>query len=63
MKEFYDAKWSLTHYKPGDLVLYGTESSQLHIVPKLRVNFIGPFLFLAKLGDLVYRIQLDMKGK
>ena len=29
MKESYDAKQSLTHYKPGDLVLYDTESSQL----------------------------------
>ena len=27
------------------------------------MNFQGPYLVLAKLGDLDYRIQLDAKGK
>ena len=39
MKESYEAKYSLTHYKPGDLVMYATESGQLDVAPKLRVNF------------------------
>ena len=43
--------------------MYGTEVSQLDIAPKLRVNFQGPYLVLDKLGDLDYRIQLDIKGK
>ena len=59
----YDVKWSLTHGKPGKLVLYGTESSQLDVVPKQRMKLQGPDLVLAKLGDLDYRIQLDAKGK
>ena len=61
MKESYDAKKSLMHNKPGDLVLYGTGSSQLDVAPKLRMNMQG--LILARLGDQNYRIQLKAKGK
>ena len=59
---YQGSKQSLTHYKPGDLVMYGTESSQLDIALNLRVNIQGPYLVLAKLGDLDYRIHLDTKG-
>ena len=34
MKESYAAKCSLMHCKPGDLVMYATESSQLDVAPK-----------------------------
>ena len=44
MKESYDTKWSLTHYKPSDFVQNATESGHLDIEPKLRVNFQGPYL-------------------
>ena len=50
-KESYNAKQSLIQYQPVDLVMYGTEISQLDIAPKLRVTFQGPYLVLAKLGD------------
>ena len=63
MKESYDAKRDLTHYKPGDLVWYANSGSQLDLAPKLRVPFQGPYLILAKIGDLDYKIQLDAKGK
>ena len=63
MKESYDAKCSLTHYKPGDLVMYATESGQLVVAPKLRVNFQGPYLVLDRLGDLDSWVQLDARGQ
>ena len=63
MKESYDAKCSLTHCKPGDLLMYATESGQLDVVPKLRVNFQSPHLVLDRLGDLSYWLQLDARGK
>ena len=44
MKDSYDHKQSLTHYKPDDLILYGTKSCQVDVVPKIRVNFQGPYL-------------------
>ena len=44
-------------------MLYGSKISQLNITPKLRENFQGHYLLLAKLGDLDYKIHLDTKGK
>ena len=63
MKESYDAKKNLNQYNRGDLVWYATESKQLHTAPKLRVPFQGPYLVLDRLGDLLFKIQLDEKGK
>ena len=63
MKESYDAKQNLNQYNRGDLVWYATESKQLHTAPKLRVPFQGPYLVLDRLGDLLFKIQLDEKGK
>ena len=63
MKESYDMKCSLTHYKPGDLIMHAMVSGQLDIAFKLRVNFQGPNLVLDRLGDLDYWVQLDVMGK
>ena len=63
MKEYYDAKMSINQYNRGDLVWYASESKQLHMAPKLRVPFQGPYLVLDRLGDLLFKIQLDAKGK
>ena len=62
-KEHYDAKCTLTRYKHGDLVWYATNIKQLHLAPKLRVPFEGPYLILEKISDLDYCIQLDAKVK
>ena len=62
MKGSYDAKHSLTQYTSGDLVMYATDSGQLNVTPKLRVNFQGPYLVLDRLGDLDYWVQLDARG-
>ena len=43
MKKAFNAKQSLTHYRPGDLVLYGSECSQLDITPFL-IDFKNIFL-------------------
>ena len=56
-------KCCLTHYNPGDLVMYATEVGQLDVVPKVRVNFQGPYPVLDGLGDLGYLVQLDARGK
>ena len=63
MKESYDTKHSLIQYKPGELVRYGTESGQLDVIPNLRVNFQGHYLFLHKIEDLDYWVQLDARGQ
>ena len=46
----YDMKCSLSHCKPGDLVVYAMERCNLDVAPKLRVNFQGPYLVLDRLG-------------
>ena len=63
MKESHNVKCSLTHYKPGDLVMYAAESGELDVAPMLRVNFQGLYLVLDTLGDLDYWVQLDARGK
>ena len=63
MKESDDLKCSLTNYKPHDLMIYATESGQLDVAPKLRVNFQGPYLALNRLGNLDHQVQLDAQGK
>ena len=63
VKESYNAKQSLTQYRPGDLVWYANIGSQSDLAPKLRVPFPGPYLVSAKIGDLDYQIQLDAQGK
>ena len=63
IKDSYDVEYGLTHYKPDDLVMYVTNSWQLDVAPKLRVNFQDPYLVLYRLGDLDYWVQLDPIGK
>lgn len=62
-KQSYDAKLSFHRYSEGDLVWYLTDIGQLHIAPKLRVPYEGPYLVVKKLNDLDYMIQMDEKGK
>ena len=61
-RQHYDAKISHTQYKTGDYVWYQTDISQLHITPKLRVAYEGPYLIIQKIGDLDYQIQLNQEG-
>ena len=61
-KQDYDAKTTLISYKSGDLVWYASEFKQLHIAPKLRSPYSGPFLVLKGIGSLNYLIQLDPAG-
>lgn len=61
-KEYYDARATFHKFNVGDLVWYASELSQLHLAPKLRNPYNGPFLIVRKLNDLNYRIQFNKKG-
>ena len=61
-KQDYDGKSTLKSYFPGDFVWYASEFKQLHITPKLRSPYSGPYLVLKRMTDLDYLIQLDAKG-
>lgn len=62
-KQNYDAKLTFHSYKAGDYVWYKTGMGQLHLTPKLRSSFAGPFLVVKKINDLIYLIQLNREGK
>jgi transposase InsO family protein len=61
-KQTYDAKKNVHQYTVGDLVWYASALRQLHITPKLRCPFEGPFLITERLNDLNYRVQFNAKG-
>ena len=61
-KEFYDSKGSFHSYNPGSLVWYAGELSQLHLAPKLRSTYEGPFLILKRVNDLNYLVQFSERG-
>ena len=58
-KQDYDGK---STYDSGFWVWYASEFKQLHITPKLRSPYSGPFLVLKAIGDLNYLLQLDKHG-
>jgi transposase InsO family protein len=62
-KEYYDAKCSLNKYQRGSMVWILSDITQLHITPKLRHAYEGPYLIIQKLNDLDYRVQLNARGK
>ncbi|XP_064622363.1 uncharacterized protein K02A2.6-like [Lineus longissimus] len=62
-KGYYDAKTCLNQYQRGSLVWVLSDITQLHITPKLRRTYEGPYLVLYKINDLDYRVQLDVRGK
>ena len=62
-KQTYDAKRSVNTYQPGDMVWYKTDISQLHLAPKLRKPYEGPYLVVKRINDLNYVIQCGAQGK
>ena len=62
-KKGHDFKLNLKQYHQGDLVWVRTDKNQLHITPKLRCAYQGPYLVLHRVNDLDYVIQLNAQGK
>jgi hypothetical protein len=61
-KETYDAKISFHRYVPGDLVWYASQLNQLHLAPKLRNPYEGPFVIVKRINDINYRIQFNARA-
>jgi hypothetical protein len=62
-KTNYDAKSNLIRYKRGSMVWFLSDNNQLHITPKLRSPYEGPFLVLKRVNDLDYIVQVNANGK
>ena len=61
-KQGYDARKSFHRYGAGDLVWYATQKGQLHLTPKLRRTFEGPYVVLKRVNDLLYLVQFNRNG-
>ena len=62
-KDTYDAKLAFHQYKVGDFIWFLTDGGQLHIAPKLRCPYEGPYLVVERHNSLNYTIQLDAQGR
>ena len=62
-KEIYDSKVSYHHYENGDIVWYLNEMRRESISPKLQPTYLGPYLIVQKINDLIYKLQLTRLGK
>lgn len=62
-KKIHDFKLNTKQYRSGDLVWMRTDRDQLHLAPKLRCTYQGPYLVLHRVNDLNYIIQFNGSGK
>ena len=60
-KVTYDRKQIVHKYAPGDYVWYFSHRQQLHLAPKLRVPYEGPFVVVGKCSDLNYFVAFNDK--
>ncbi len=61
-KDTHDAKKCFHRYGRGDVVWFATNRGQLHMTPKLRKRYEGPYVITQRINDLLYRVQLTAKG-
>ena len=50
------------YIEAGDLVWYRSDSKQLHMTPKLRKPFEGPYVVVKCLNELDFLVQFDARG-
>ncbi len=58
----YDAKLSVHHFNPGDVVWVENEVIAPGLCPKLQPAYKGPCLILKKYNELTYSVQLHSNG-
>ena len=61
-KESYESKQRFRPYHKGDYVWYASEINQLHITPKLRNPYDGPYLVVECITQLNYWVQFNERG-
>ena len=59
----YDRNTIRRHFDIGDWAWLYDSSRKRGVCPKLTMKWKGPFMVVAKLSDVVYRIQQSAKGK
>ena len=61
--KLYDRNTVQRKFIVGDWVWLYDASRRRGVCPKLTPNWKGPFMVMAKLSDVIYRIQQSSKGK
>jgi hypothetical protein len=59
----YDINSKENMFNPGDAVWLLNETRKIGQNPKLQPTYLGPYIVLERLNNLVYKIQLDDKGQ
>ena len=62
-KDIYDSKLVFHPYAKGDVVWYLNEARIEGLSPKLQPTYLGPYLIIEKLNDLVFKIQVAKSGR
>ncbi|GBN37789.1 hypothetical protein AVEN_139104-1 [Araneus ventricosus] len=57
MKTPYDTRATDLHFKEGDVVWMYNPKRRRVLSPKLQQNWEGPYTYVKKLNDVVYRLQ------
>ena len=58
---YYDREYVSLEFEVGEKVLLSTKHLQLDGSDKLLPRFVGPFVVQAKVGRLVYQLNLDTR--
>ena len=62
-KHHYDVNCKENMFDPGDAVWLLNETRKVGQNPKLQPTYLGPYVVLERLNNLVYKIQLDDRGQ
>ena len=62
-KRLYDHRANAHSYNVGDSVFLFDPTKKKDISPKLQSRWVGPYLVVGKLSDLLYKIQLSPQSK
>ena len=62
-KRLYDHRANAHSYNVGDSVFLFDPTKKKGISPKLQSRWVGPYLVVGKLSDLLYKIQLSPQSK
>ena len=62
-RRMYDRNTMSRTFSKGDWVWLRSTQKKKGVTPKLMTKWVGPYLVIAKLTDVVYRIQMSQRAK
>ena len=62
-KQYYNRKVKTEEFEKGDAVMLAVTARKVGVSPKLQARWDGPFIVIAKFGDVNIKIQKDPRSK